>query len=218
MKGQTQAVTAVLITGVIVGAVASAYVWGVPLIEKRQGQAELNSLESSMLGLESSIGAVANSGQGSSGDVTLDLGNGEVYVNETGNYIEITAYASGATYPVNSWRILRGQSRQGLSIGSGDYGIKGRNTPGAVMASMVSDSGSAIKYRIEFRNLRTSTPSGPQLEQVDLQNSGSPRASGEVEIYVSNEGKETDTGDQGVMLPSGERVDRRRTVVDVDLR
>lgn len=218
MKGQTQAVTAVLITGVIVGSVASAYVWGVPLIEKRQGQAELNTLESSVLGLESSIASVAGGGGGSSGAIELDLGNGEVYVNETGNYIDITAYASGASYSVNSWDLLRGENRQGLSIGAGKHGNKGTNSAGVVMASMASQSSSAINYRVEFRNLKTSTPSGPQLELIDLQSSGAPQASGEVEIYFSNEGRETDIGDQGVELPSGERLDRSRTVVEVDLR
>ena len=51
MKGQTQAVTAVMITGVVIGAVASAYVWGVPLVEKRQSQADLQQIESKAVSL-----------------------------------------------------------------------------------------------------------------------------------------------------------------------
>jgi hypothetical protein len=217
MKGQTQAVTAVLTTGVIVGAVASAYVWGVPLIEKRQGQAEINSLESSIIDLESSIESVSSSGEGSQESVELSLGNGNVRVNSTGNYIEITAYANGAQYPIDSWELLRGSERRGLSIDSGKYAIRGSDQAGVVAAKRVSDSTSAVKYRVEFRNMQVSTPSGNALQQVDLQSAGSPRASGDVEIVAMNQGKEFDRGDQGVKIQD-QALDRTRTVVDVDLR
>lgn len=217
MKGQTQAVTAVLTTGVIVGAVASAYVWGIPLIEKRQGQAEINSLESSVLEIESTIDSVSNSGEGSKESIELDLQNGDVMVNSTGNYIEVTAYGSGASYPLGSWRLLRGSERRGLSIDSGIYAISGSDQGGIVAAKRVSDSNSAIKYRIEFRNMKVSTPSGEALQQVDLQSSGSPRASGDVEIVAMNDGKEFDRGAQGVEVQD-RTLDRTRTVVDVDLR
>ena len=217
MKGQTQAVTAVLTTGVIVGAVASAYVWGIPLIEKRQGQAEINSLESSVLEVESAIDSVSDSGEGSRESVELGLQNGAVRVNATGNYIEITAYASGAQYPVNTWRMLRGKEERGLSIDSGEYAISGSDQAGTVAAKRVSDANSAIKYRVEFRNMQVSTPSGNALKQVDLQSSGSPRASGDVEIVVMNDGKEFDRGAQGVDVQD-RTLDRTRTVVDVDLR
>lgn len=217
MKGQTQAVTAVLTTGVIVGAVASAYVWGIPLIEKRQGQAEINSLESSVLEIESAIDSVSESGEGSRESVELDLQNGAVRVNSTGNYIEITAYASGAQYPINNWRLLRGSERRGLSMDSGQYAISGSDQAGVVAAKRLSNSGSAIKYRVEFRNMQVSTPSGNALQQVDLQSSGSPRASEGVEIVLLNDGKEFDRGNQGVDV-QGRTLDRTRTIVDVDLR
>jgi len=217
MKGQTQAVTAVLTTGVIVGAVASAYVWGIPLIEKRQGQAELNSLESSVKGLESAVDSVSNSGQGSRESVELDLENGQVNVNSSGNYIEITAYADGSSYPVDSWKLLRGSERRGLSIDSGYYAVRGTDEAGIVAAKRVSDSTPTIKYRVEFRNMKVSTPSGSALRQVDLQSIGSAQATGDVEVVLTNEGKEFDRGDQGVETQS-RTLDRTRTVVNVDLR
>ena len=218
MKGQTQAVTAVMITGVIVGAVASAYVWGVPLIDKRQGQAEINSLESSIVGLEQSILSVSRSGQGDSDEVTLSLDNGEVMVNESGNYIDITTYSESAPYPSGSWRLIRGQSRQGLSIGAGDYGIQGENTAGVVAVRKASEANSAVNYRVEFRNLRTNTPSGPELRLVDLKSIGASEASGDVTLVFENKGRGTDAGGDGFELSTGEKIDRQRTVMGVDLR
>lgn len=217
MKGQTQAVTAVLITGVILGSVTSAYIWGVPLVEKRQSQADVNSLESSITDTRDTIRSVANSGQGSSEEISLELNNGNIEINESGNYIDVTAVAGGASYPVNSWKILGGGSRQGLSIGAGQYGIQGQNTPGVAAAKRTSTN-SIVQYRIEFRNMRTTTPTGPELRQIDLKVSGSPESSGDTELRFSNQGQESDTGSDGVQLSSGERIDRRRTVVEVDLR
>ncbi len=218
MKGQTQAVTAVLITGVIVGAVASAYVWGVPLVDKRQGQAEIRSLESSIIEMEQSIVSVSRSGQGSSGESSISLDNGDVNVNSSGNYIEVTAFSEGAPYPVGTWRLLRGQSLQGLSFGAGDYGIQGENAPGVVAVKRESASSSAVTYRIEFRNLRTTTPSGPELRLIDIQSRGASQASGDVTVQFSNEGERYDAGSRAYTLSSGGTIDRRRTVVGIDLR
>ncbi|MFB6099774.1 MAG: hypothetical protein ABEK16_00740 [Candidatus Nanohalobium sp.] len=218
MKGQTQAVTAVMITGVIIGGIASAYVWGVPLVEKRQAQAELDSVESSVLELQSSIVSVARSGQGSSGEVKLSLENGKVQVNSTGNYIDVTVFSSSAPYAAGTWSMLRGQSRQGLSIGAGSYGIQGENSPGVVAVRKVSSASSAVTYRVEFRNLLTTTASSQELRLIDIQSAGSPAAAGEVTVEFTNDGRRFDTGGQAYELPSGEMIDRRRVVVEVDLR
>jgi hypothetical protein len=217
MKGQTQAVTTVLITGVILASVVSAYVWGVPLIEKREGQAEVQSLESSMMRVEETIDSVAESGQGTSRDVELDLDRGNIKVNSTENFIQISTTASGASYPQNGWKLLRGENRQGLSIGSGIYGSQGEDSAG-VVAAKSADNAVSIGYRIEFRNMRVSTPSGSELRQIDLQASGPKRAEGDATLRFMNEGVEQDEGAQGVELSSGDKIDRSRTVVSVDLR
>jgi hypothetical protein len=214
MKGQTQAVTAILITGVIIGAVASAYIWGVPLVEKRQSQAELQQVESDAEDLERAIRSIAESGSGSSDEVQLALDSGEVNVNPGENYIEFTAFAENAPYPIDSWSLLRGQSRQGLSFGAGQFGLQGENTPGVVAVQRESGSNSVVTYRVEFRNLRTTTPSGPLLTQIDLEASGASTASGDVTVQISNEGLQ---GDE-VTISNGESLNREKTVVEIDLR
>jgi len=218
MKGQTQAVTAVMITGVVIGAVASAYVWGVPLVEKRQSQSDLQQVESKAVSLRDSIRSVSQSGSGSSEEVDLSLGNGRVEVDPRRNYIEFTSFAENAPYPVGSWRLLRGQSRQGLSFGAGEFGLQGENTPGVVAVQRESDSNSVVTYRIEFRNLKTTTPSGPILRQVDIQSSGAESASGDVTVQMTNKGTQTDAGSDRYTISNGEDLRRRRSVVEIDLR
>lgn len=224
VKGQTQAVTAVLITGVIVGGVASAYVWGVPLVEKRQAEAEANTLEDKIIKLQSLILERANGGTGTSNQVEFNLDNGEVMVNGEENYIEVLTYSDSATYPSGKWSLIYGESRRGLTIGSGIYGIRGKNTPGVVAVKKISSQGSQVRYRIEFRNIRVNTPSGPELRYIDLQSSGATKAGGDVVVSFSNEGEESDLGKEGVVVETDSsgnptrRLDRRRKIISVDLR
>lgn len=217
MKGQTQAVTAVLITGIIIAGIASVYVWGIPLIEKREEVAEVGSLESSMTSIKSSIESVANSGRGSSSEIGVDLGDGGVEVNSSENYIEFTAFANGATYPRQGWTLLGENNRQGLSIGKGIYGYEGEEEAGKIAARRLPGEGSVVRYRIEYRNMRTTTPSGPELRLIDLEASGANRASEDVMLRISNQGTESDTGNNGVDV-DGKKIDRVRTVVSVNLR
>jgi len=216
MKGQTQAVTAVLISGILVAGIASVYVWGVPIVEKRQGQAQTEAVENSAIGIRDAIRSSANDGEGSTSTESLSLENGEVEVVEDENYIEITTYGT-SSYPVGSWQLISGSGRQGLSIGQGLYGIRGQDTSGVVAARRLSESSSGIRYRVEFRNMRTDTPSGPQLRLIDLESSGSTKSGGDVELSFSNDGVREDFGDDA--YSDGESsFDRIRTIIKVDLR
>ncbi|QGA80249.1 hypothetical protein [Candidatus Nanohalobium constans] len=218
MKGQTQAVTAVLITGVIVGGIASAYVWGVPLIEKRQSQSELQSVESSSEQLLETIRSVSNEGSQSSSEVDFSLNNGRVEVNSEENYIDIITFSDSSNYPKGSWSLLEGSSRQGLSFGAGKYALRGEDSSGVLAVKARKGGNSLIRYRVEFRNLRTDTVSGSELRLVDLQVSGADEASGDVTVELTNKGEEVDSGDDSFTLSSGDELVRRRTVVEVDLR
>ncbi len=60
----------VVITGIVIALVSSAYIWGRPLIEKRTTIAEYSSLESFVLNLNDKIIDIANSG---AGEYQLDI-------------------------------------------------------------------------------------------------------------------------------------------------
>ncbi len=61
-KGQQQAVSAVLITGILIGVVASVYYWGVPIIQKSQDRYTLEKSEEFMAKLNERITEIANNG------------------------------------------------------------------------------------------------------------------------------------------------------------
>ena len=212
MKGQTQAVTAVMITGILVGTISAVYIWGTPLLEKREGQAELNQIENDVVSLSNSIESVGNSGSGAASESNIRIGEGEVYVNETGNYIEITTFSDRSPYPLEAWRIIDGSNLQGLTIGAGDYGIQGQDSAGVVAAR--SDDGGQedrIIFRVEFRNLFDS--STEEMEYLDLQVPGSDTTTGQTSISISNQGVERDTFEIG----TGEDFDREKTNLRVTL-
>lgn len=221
MKGQTPAVTAVLITTVIVGSVATAYIWGVPLLEKRQSEADLESVENDILNVHSKIVQVSQSGQGTTERVELTEGDSgiQVRLNEDQDYIEITTESRQPKYPMDSWTLIKGKSLQNLSFGTGSYGIKGNDLPGVVGVRSAGGAGNIVlSYRIEFRNLMADTPTGEQLQKVDLVTEGRTRSTGDVTLLLSNEGTEQDTGDNRVTLSTGEKIERERTVVQIDMR
>jgi len=212
VKGQTQAVTAVMITGILVGTISAVYIWGTPLLEKREGQAELNQIENDVVSLSNSIESVGNSGSGAASESNIRIGEGEVYVNETGNYIEITTFSDRSPYPLEAWRIIDGSNLQGLTIGAGDYGIQGQDSAGVVAAR--SDDGGQedrIIFRVEFRNLFDS--STEEMEYLDLQVPGSDTTTGQTSISISNQGVEQDTFEIG----TGEDFDREKTNLRVTL-
>lgn len=224
MKGQTQAVTAILLTGITIGAVTTVFVWGTPILEKRQGQAGLQTVEEDVLSIYNEIVSVSRGGSGTASTVELDLSNSgseirSVWVNPTEDYINITVdTAQSPPYPAGTWTMLKGSSLQDISIGAGEYGIKGKELPGVVMVRAYGSGISRVTYRIEFRNLYAETPSGSRLEKIDLEAVGGQKSAGQTTLRVSNGGTEFDTGGSAVTLSSGEKIDRRRTVVEIDLR
>ena len=62
VKGQSQLVTAVLLTGIMIVLVSGAYFWGIPLIEKQKDTVALNNMERFMDDLDDKIQRVAASG------------------------------------------------------------------------------------------------------------------------------------------------------------
>ena len=224
MKGQTQAVTAILVTSVIVGSVATAYVWGVPLLEKRQSQSDLNNVEDKILTTYDTIVSVSNGGSGTTQEVNLEPPNSEsetfrIRVDEKQDFIEITSGSSGTNYPMDTWTLLRGKSPQNLSFSAGSYALSGVDLPGVVAVRPAGGpSGALVSYRIEFRNMLTETSTGESLGKIDLEVQGQDRANGETTLVFSNQGTEQDIGEDAVKIGTNEELSRKRTVVEVDLR
>ncbi len=215
MKGQTQALTAVLITAVTVGAVATAYIWGMPLLEKRQSKAAFNDAERDIFDLHDSIISVSQSGSGTTSSVELSLEDGDLEVNPGEDYISITTEARDPPYPSGVWTLVKGKSLQNLTIGTGDYGVQGDDLPGVVAVRAASGAGTAVvTYRIEFRNLYVDTPTGARLKKIDLTSTGRTSGTGDITLLVSNEG----TAEDQVTVSTGQEFNRRKTRVNIDIQ
>ncbi|PSG99591.1 MAG: hypothetical protein BRC28_04020 [Nanohaloarchaea archaeon SW_4_43_9] len=222
MEGQAQAITAVLITSVVVGTVATSYTWGVPLLEKQQNQAELERTEQNVLGLYNQIVEVSQGGEGTSAEIDLfESSNSDtrVRVNEKQNYIEIRKRGGNSPYPVDTWTLLKGNSLQNLSVGSGAYARSNDDLPGAVLVrSINAEEESLVTYRVEFRNMLADTPSGRELSRINLTAEGQTSSSGSTTIFVSNQGKAWERGSQAVELPNQEKVPRENTELVLGFR
>jgi len=221
VKGQTQALTAALVTSVVVLSVAGAFTFGSQVLNKQQAEQNLQTKEAQVLELYNSINRVAgvegaSGGQGSSTVVDLSLDSGGVTVNEDLDYIEITTSATNPPYPAGTWSLVRGQRETNLSFGSGAYGEQSQDLDGVLAARPVSASqDTTVRYRIEFRNMLVRTPSGRRLDRVDLRTPEQETASDPESIRIENVGTETDSGSDAVELPTGEKIDRTRTILEV---
>ncbi|MFB6075665.1 MAG: hypothetical protein ABEK17_00835 [Candidatus Aenigmatarchaeota archaeon] len=71
MKGQTQIMSAVLLTGIMVGLISVAYIWGGPMIQKQKDIVKLNNMENFMENLNKEIRDVAKNGGTSKLNVDL---------------------------------------------------------------------------------------------------------------------------------------------------
>ncbi|MFQ3308210.1 MAG: hypothetical protein ACI977_000438 [Candidatus Nanohaloarchaea archaeon] len=217
--GQTQAVTAVIITGITLSAVSATYIWGTPILEKRQSQQQLVQTEDQVRSLYQSIDSISNSGEGTTETLEFDFSeDANIRLNESGNYIEVSTSASSSPYAKGTWFLLEGERLQGLSIGEGTYARRGQDQPGVIALRATGDSNVQLSYRVEFRNMYTETASGNRLEQVDLQSVRGDTATGDTEVVISNEGTEIDSGSEAVDTETGETIDRERTVVTVEFR
>lgn len=218
-KGQVGAITVVLLTGLTIGVASVVYVWGEPILNKRESASNLDSVERKVLDLRGEVMRVSRSeGASSTVDMSLDIEDYSfqlIQLNESSDYIDIVVEASESPYPDGEWTMLKGDNFQNLSITGGDYAIQGEDK-GSVL--LVKPQSSVIVYRIEFRNLYSGDGEGPALSKVDLQSSGSSVASGETEVFLRNTGAEVDRGSDGLTISTGETLNRRRTTLEVDLR
>ncbi len=122
MKGQNQALTPILITGIMIAVVSTAYLWGMPLIQKNKDTVYLKRSEAFMNDLSNRIKFVANNG-----------GKSVVYFNIPGtfrffpdqNYVEINLTTDGTIYSVGGTIYFVGSK----TIPTNGYGVWGSDDP-----------------------------------------------------------------------------------------
>jgi hypothetical protein len=76
-KAQTQVITMVLLSGIVITLVGTAYMWGIPFISKRTSISDFLSAEDFLLKLNDKIMDISNSG---SGEASLEIPKGLIRV------------------------------------------------------------------------------------------------------------------------------------------
>lgn len=165
MKGQQQALSAILISGILIGVVGSVYFWGVPLIQKNKDVALLESSESFMRQLNEKIKFVANNGGRDQIVVTLPG-----IVSFDGDQIEFSITTDGTIYSANSLIAL---GRNGDCTDTrGAWGVDEPEVLCAV-SSPLSNATFRNTYTLRYMPL----DQGLRTFEIDL--SGAPRSAGQ---------------------------------------
>src|SRR3989344_99155 len=157
MKGQQEALSAILISGILIGVVGSVYFWGVPLIQKNKDISLLETSESLMNDLDSKIKAVANNGGRDQMTVTVPG-----LVTFDGSTIDLEIETEGTIYATNA-QIPLGRSvasnlktdfTSGIPVKYGTWGV---DDP--VLFNVLSKEVTKGKYKNSYT-----------LEYVELRN------------------------------------------------
>lgn len=183
MKGATEALSAILITGVLISVVGSVYFWGLPLIQKNKDIATLESSEIFMSDLNKKIKSIANNGGRAEfiiavpGVVLFDGTSISLTINSQG-----TQYATDANVPL------------GKNSCNVNAGIWSRDEPDTlcVLSKELSETSYETTYSIKYIQLDTEISEGvkgPESFKIEL--TGNPDSGGEgTIILIENLGTE----------------------------
>lgn len=157
MKLQSNVISLIIIAGMIIALVGAAYVWAVPLIEKRATVTDYEIVERFMLDLDQEIVKIANTGSGVS---TIDIPRGVLTLqphdisSPVKNTLTLDFYVSqpiiteGGSLPV----------RTGVIDYIGEYG---KSEPRILMLNRHSDADSVhLNMTMFYREMRSNVPKG----------------------------------------------------------
>jgi len=189
MKGQTEAVTLVLVTGIIIGLVGTAYLWGAPLIDKRTSTIDVDIGKDFINRLDDAIVEVANRG---AGEKTLDIPIGflTVYTNDTDNTDNNSLVLE---LPINQ-QMLFPDTIVYLGNSRDEVGIYGEVEPNILTMTGHSSGNLHLVYiRSRYRELDTDTMTPQRGFKIAL-NDGKEVLKGTSQVTVSFDRTETIIG------------------------
>ncbi len=153
-KAQSQVISIVLITGIIISLAGTAYMWGIPIIEKRSAIADYSAALDFVLDLDEKIVELANSGSGS---YSMPIEKGTVRVvpynadSPDNNSVIYTVPVSQPIAEESSEVILRTASVD-------EVGIYGEAEPRIITMNVTKTGDSYLmKFKIHYRELDTRT-------------------------------------------------------------
>ena len=163
MKGQ-QAISVILLTGILIVTVSSIYFWGIPLIEKNKDIALQENAENFMRNLAERVKYVANN----PGREQIRFGMDGV-LRYDGDSIELDVETKGTIYEAGGFIPL---GKNNCFDINGTWGI---NTPETlcVKSQLIGERSYLTTYKLSFMQLDTS---GADAFKIQL--TGNPKQSG----------------------------------------
>ena len=154
MKAQTQALSLVLIAGIVIAMIGLAYAWGMPLIQKRTTITEFSTAQNFILTLDSKITEIVNSGVG---EFRLDIPSG---------FVRVIDY--GASDPDNNSIIMEFITNQPMIMNAsqvllkttsfGEVGTYGESEPRIItLTGEGFGTGYKMEIKLHYRELDTKT-------------------------------------------------------------
>jgi hypothetical protein len=154
-KAQTEAITLVMIAGIVISLSGAAYIWGKPLMEKRATISEFAAARTFMLALDRDIRSVANSGSGKlsaavpSGGLKVVPFDPDDPYNKDKNAVTLEFTVSqpmvfNSSAPIDTWNLE-------------EFGSYERDEPRIIMlSSEATDIGYVMRMSMHYRELDTS--------------------------------------------------------------
>lgn len=198
-KGQSQLVTAVLLTGILIVLVSAAYFWGIPLIEKQQDTVRMNNMERFMNDMNEKVQRVASSGGRERIDNVEVPGELRLRDNELNDEVTVTFETRGQIIATDSTIYLTGSNRTVVPI---------TEEAGVITAFSERTGG---RYRIEMTLGYREVVSGGTSNLINLRTGGrNVVGEGTHDVIITHDGTRTIRG--------GGSEGRDLQVVDVVLR
>jgi len=181
MRGQQEALTAILISGILIGVVGSVYFWGLPLIQKNKDISVLENSEVFIKNLNEKIKYVANNGGRDQMRITIP---GIIRLTSDKN-IEIVVDTDGSIYSINA-EIPLGRNSWCHATEDGVWGVNDMEM--ICVKSMEVGEGS---YKTTYTLSYVVLASGARKYTIEL--TGNPSSGGEEHfINIENKGTATD--------------------------
>ncbi len=192
-KGQQEALSAVLISGILIGVVGSVYFWGIPLIQKNKDIALLESSEAFMRQLDEKIKSVANNG--GRDQIVISVPS---LVSFDGQTIKLSMETEGTIYATDAEIPLGRTSLKPSYV----WGVDG---PVLFMVKSVklTENNYKTDYTLEYILLRNEKT----LKDYKIELTGSGASGGlDKTIIIENIGDTTNTVDGRTLISSNVRI------------
>ncbi len=198
--------------GILIAGITSAYLWGLPLLQKNQDVDDLRTSLDRMKELSEAIDSISR--RGGSRRISFNVGKGSLAVDTVDDTITYSVSTSAAYVSTGGWVPLNEDDMNGIrriDNGTG-YGIVGQDKPGVVIGrSRPEGENFHTTYTLAFRELVDLQ--ARRGYEVDLVENGNLQVSGGTHDIVVR--KDTNTVEPGESALNSSLV-KRQVLIGVE--